>query len=42
MLGEQKVIRTNVGRFELVRQLWVVSQAEKMMDYSSDSFYRVY
>ena len=36
----QKIIRAKVGLLELAQQLGNVSQACKMMGYSSDSFYR--
>jgi winged helix-turn helix protein len=40
MTTEQKIIRAKVGLLELAKQLGNVSQACKMMGYSSDSFYR--
>ena len=40
MTQEQKIIRAKVGLLELAKQLGNVSQACKMMGYSSDSFYR--
>jgi transposase InsO family protein len=40
MTKEQKVIRGKIGLLELAKQLGNVSQACKMLGYSSDSFYR--
>src|SRR5271155_5796840 len=40
MNQEQKVIRVKVGVLELAKQLGNVSQACRVMGYSSDSFYR--
>jgi Winged helix-turn helix len=40
MTKEQKIIRAKVGLLELAKQLGNVSQACKMLGYSSDSFYR--